>query len=218
MVAIKSRKPVNSGKNLPGRAVSLQEAWGLITCSGQSLSGQRNSAFVALCFGAGLRCAEALAVRPSDIESGPGGVTITVNCGKGGQSRRSVMLPDFAVVVDRWLERRGVLGITRRSPVICGVTLGETRGNLGNPISTAQMRGTIARMAKKANLSHRIHVHGLRHGHATLLAERGLELRIISSQLGHSNCAVTDRYLAKLSPVELISAIGQLNTANRREL
>lgn len=207
-------KPTNAGKNLPGRAVTLKEARDLMRWSGSSPSGLRNAAFVALCFGAGLRCAEALALRPSDIERKSDGVTLTVTRGKGGKTRRITILPEFLPVVDRWLDCRKNLGITGHAPIICGITQGTERGNFGKPLSTAQMRATVARMAKKAGLTHRIHAHGLRHGHATLLAEMGRELRLISAQLGHTNCAITDRYLAKLSPAELMKSIGGLQTAH----
>ncbi len=208
-------KPANAGKNLPGRAIGLQEARELILFAGSSPSGLRNAAFVALCFGAGLRCAEALAVKASDLERKPEGVFVLVNRGKGGKSRRSVMLPEFLPTVERWLDRRAALGITGHSPIICGITQGDERANFGKALCTAQMRGTIARMAKKAGLTHRIHVHGLRHGHATLLAENGRELRLISAQLGHSNLAITDRYLTKINPAERLKAIASIDTTSK---
>lgn len=64
----------NKGSKLPGRAVSLDEVRAMIQCAGGSPSGRRNAAFLALTFGAGLRCAEALALKPGDIEN-LGGVT-----------------------------------------------------------------------------------------------------------------------------------------------
>lgn len=207
-------KPANAGKNLPGRAVTLPEVREMILLSGASPSGLRNSAFLALTFGAGLRCAEALAVKPGDFERKTDGVTLTITRGKGGKTRRVTILPEFLPVVDRWLDCRKNMGITGHAPIICGITAGDQRANFGKPLSTVQMRATIARMAKKAGLTHRVHVHGMRHGHATLLAEHGRELRLISAQLGHSNCSITDRYLAKLSPAELLRSVGTLQTAH----
>lgn len=205
-------KPANAGKNFPGRAVTLPEVREMILFSGSSASGLRNSAFLALTFGAGLRCAEALAVKPSDLERGPDGVFVTVTRGKGGKSRQAVLLREFLPIIDLWLERRGRLGISAKSPIICGITQGTERGNFGKALSTSQMRAMIGRMAKKAGLDRRVHVHGMRHGHATLLAEHGEELRKISDQLGHSNTAITDRYLAKIHPADRLRSIGSIDT------
>lgn len=208
-------KPTNAGKNLPGRAVTLKEARDLMRWAGSSPSGLRNAAFVALCFGAGLRCSEALAVKPSDIERKPDGTFVSVTRGKGGKSRQSVLLGEFLPVIDRWLDCRDRLGVSAKSPIVCGITQGTERGNFGKPLSTAQMRGTISRMTKKAGLTHRIHVHGLRHGHATLLADLKTDFRSISGQLGHSNLAITDRYLAKIHPAERLRSIGSIDTTSK---
>jgi integrase len=202
-----------NNKKLPGRAVTPQEIQSLLRACGKGAAGYRNAAFIALCAGAGLRCAEALAVMPSHIEKTNCGTIVTVIRGKGGKSRKVAFVPEFEGFVDRWVERRRLLGIGGRSPLVCGITkstkgnsLGGSRGTFGKPISSALMRGTIVRLAKKARIEGRVHVHGLRHGMATMWAKAGVELRAISQQLGHASPSTTDRYLAKINPAALLLA------------
>lgn len=210
----KTRKTkVKTKYSLPGRAISPKEIQSLLRSCGKGPAGLRNAAFIALCAGAGLRCAEALGVMPSHIERTADGTAVTVIRGKGGKSRKVAITPEFEAIVDRWMERRKVLGITGRSPVICGITqsklkntLGGGRGTFGKSISSALMRATIIRLGKKAKIEGRIHVHGLRHGMATAWARAGVELRAISQQLGHSSTATTDKYLAKICPKMLLAA------------
>jgi integrase len=204
-----SKKPVRR----PGRAITLDEVSKLMSVCGRGAAGLRNQAFIALGFGAGLRCAEILAVKPAHIERTAEGPLVLVLSGKGNKSRRVSLLPEFLAPIERWLERRTKLGITNRSPIICGITessmantLGGTRGTKGKPVSTALMRATLARLAKKAGIEGRVHCHGLRHGLATALNANRTGLQEITQQLGHSSTAITDRYLAKVSPDKLLAA------------
>ncbi len=208
-----SKKNSKKKHTLPGRAVTPQEIQALLRVCGKGAAGFRNAAFIALCAGSGLRCSEALAVLPSHIEKTKAGTTVTVVRGKGGKYRKVALVPEFEGFIDRWVERRRLLGIGGRSPLVCGITqsskdncLGGSRGTFGKPISSALMRGTIARLAKKAQIEGRVHIHGLRHGMATMWAKAGVELRAISQQLGHSSPSTTDRYLAKINPSALLVA------------
>jgi integrase/recombinase XerC len=212
----KTKKP----QRRPGRAASIDEVRRLIAGCGNGPAGLRNAAFISLCFGAGLRCAEALSLMPRDIEKRPdGGLLVTVISGKGNKSRTVALVPEFFGPIRRWLDHRRLLGITDRSPVICGVTtstkknvMGGSRHSLGKPISHESMRLTVGRLAEKAGIQQRIHIHGFRHGLATSMACMGIELRAISAQLGHSNTSTTDRYLAKINPAGLIQALALIGT------
>jgi integrase/recombinase XerC len=74
------------------------------------------------------------------------------------------------------------------------------------------MRLTVGRLAEKAGIQQRIHIHGFRHGLATSMAQAGVELRAISAQLGHSNTSTTDRYLAKINSAGLVQALALIGT------
>lgn len=205
----------------PGRATTIEEVRRLIAGCGNGRAGMRNAAFISLCFGSGLRCAEALSLMPRDIERRPdGGILVTVVSGKGNKSRKVALVPEFFGPIQRWSDHRRTLGITDRSPVICGITtsskknvIGGSRNTLGKPVSHESMRLTIARLAEKAGINQRIRAHSFRHGHATLLAEAKVELRTISAQLGHSNFNTTSLYLAKINPTEQIFAVSKVGIA-----
>jgi integrase/recombinase XerC len=155
---------------------------------------------------------------PRDIERRPdGGILVTVVSGKGNKSRKVALVPEFFGPIQRWLDHRRTLGITDRSPVICGVTnstqknvMGGSRHTLGRPVSHESMRLTIARLAAKAGIQQRVHIHGLRHGLASGMAQAGAELRAISAQLGHASTSTTDRYLSKINPTGLIDAVSMV--------
>lgn len=198
-------------QRLPGRAITYEEVKQLISACGRGGAGARNAAFIALAYGAGLRCREALALMPRDVSRSADGCVIQVVSGKGNKSRQVGMDAEFRVYLERWLERRAKLGITNRSPVICGITesqqsnaLGGSRGTKGKPVSTALMRSTMARLAKKAGIEQRVHVHGLRHGHATMMNRSGLNMVELQGQLGHSNLTTTARYIAKIDISERV--------------
>ena len=213
-----SKKP----QRRPGRAATMEEVRSLIAACGNGPAGIRNAAFISICFGAGLRCAEALSLMPRDIERrADGGILVTVINGKGNKSRTVALVPEFFGPIQRWLDYRRSVRITDRSPVICGITtskhknvMGGSRHTLGRPVTHESMRLTIGRLAQKAGMCQRIHIHGLRHGLATSMAKAGVELRAISAQLGHSTTSTTDRYLAKINPVGLVHALGLIGRSN----
>ncbi len=200
----------------PGRAVSLDEANQLLSACGKGAAGARNAAFIALTYGAGLRCREALQLKPRDISRSVEGVVIQVVTGKGNKSRQVIMDLEFRLYLERWLEKRENLGITNRSPVVCGITdstqqnaLGGSRGTKGKPVSSALMRATVARLANKAGIDQRVHVHGLRHGFATLAEREGMKLSALQAQLGHSSLATTATYIALHSVQERLDFMAE---------
>jgi integrase/recombinase XerC len=206
----------------PNRPMTQAEIWALINACGSGPAGRRNAAFLALSFGAGLRCAEALKVFPKHIERTPEGVFVLVENGKGNKSRRSGILAEFVPVLDRWLEARKAEGINGHSPIICGITesaqsnvLGGSRNTKGKPITTAAMRMTLRRLAEKAGLEQRVHTHGGRSGHACLLLESGVDLRVIQDQLGHENIATTSRYLGSVSTKQKLQALAKVAPFNQ---
>jgi len=77
----------------------------------------------------------------------------------------------------------------------------------GSPLTTSYIRVLVPRLARKAGILKRVHAHGLRHTHAAELRSEGLDIGIISKQLGHSSIATTARYLDHIAPLAVIAAI-----------
>jgi site-specific recombinase XerD len=213
--AMSNTKKVN---RRPGRAISPDEVQRLMAACGRGAAGLRNRAFLALGYGAALRCSEALSIYPRHIDRQPnGGAFVTVASGKGNKSRTVAIGPEYLAQIDRWLDQRKTLGITAASPIVCGITrstktnvLGGSRCTFGKPVSPVLMRTTLGRLGEKAGIDGAVRPHGLRHGAATEMAKKKKDLRQICAQLGHSSTATTDRYLAKVAPTDLLEAVADI--------
>jgi integrase/recombinase XerD len=197
--------PANKGKRLPGEVLMAQEVRALVRACGRSASGVRNAALVAVMFGAALRVSEALALRLSDLDLELG--TVRVRRGKGDKSRTVALDPGAQGYLERWLAKRAALGLNGRQPVFCTITRGPQRQQFGEALDPSYVRRLLPRLAGRAGLERRVHPHALRHSLASALAHEGKSLPAISAQLGHSSTAVTDRYLRKIAPTELVAQI-----------
>jgi site-specific recombinase XerD len=168
----------------------------LAVCAGDTLSGLRDHALFVMLWRCGLRCAEALALRPSDVNYDAG--TVRILHGKGRKAR-TVGVDDGALAAVRvWVEARSAAGITV-GPLFC-----RLHGQPGAPLSPRYVRAQLARLAVKAGVQHRTHPHGLRHTHAVELVREGVPVTKISRQLGHSSIAATQTYVDHLHPVDVV--------------
>jgi len=190
----------------PPEVYSPEEIQRMIqACGKKSPSGIRNAAFIACCYGSGLRISEALSLIPSDLDLGKG--YIRVRHGKGDKYRTCGISPDCEAVVFVWLVKRKALGFSGRSPIFCGIS----KNAWGTSLKDAYFRVALPRIGRKAGIEKRIHAHGLRHSMATELSKEGVNLATISAQLGHSSIAITDRYIKRIAPVELANTMRSRN-------
>ena len=106
-------------------------------------------------------------------------------------------------MVTAWIEKRASLGIdpSHRVPLLC---LPD-----GSPIESSYIRTLLPRLARIAGIRKRVHAHGLRHTHAAELRAEGVEVGIISKQLGHASIATTAVYLDHIQPLRVVEAIRQ---------
>jgi len=189
------REPANKGKKYPPEVLTADEVRGLIeACSNRAPTGIRNRALIVAMYRGGLRAGETLALRPKDVDTAAG--TLTVLHGKGDRRRVVGLDPGAMAILSRWLETRHTLGINGHAPLFCTLQ--------GKPLKPSYLRTLLPRLAEKAGIEKRVHPHGLRHTHAYELMMEGVPVPIIQQQLGHTSLATTDRYVAHLAPVELI--------------
>ena len=114
--------------------------------------------------------------------------------------RHSVYLFTAAgAFVERWLEVRSELGMNGTYPIFC--TLAGAR------MGDAYIRVLLPRLGRKAGIEKRVHAHGLRHTHAAQLRVEGVDIGIISKQLGHRSIATTAHYLDHIAPQQVIEAM-----------
>lgn len=157
-------------------------------------TGVRNRALLAVLHGGGLRCSEALDLELRDFDRSR--QTVHIRRGKGGGARIAVVGAEACERVEAWLA-------VRPDAVRLFCTLA------GDPLSTRYVRAMVARLGRRAGIAKRCHPHGLRHTHASELAEEGFELRMIADQLGHRSVATTDAYIRHIAPHRRIAALGK---------
>jgi site-specific recombinase XerD len=133
-----------------------------------------------LCYGAGLRIAEAAAIKVSDIDSKR--MVIRVEQGKGKKDRYVMLSLRLLAVLRRyWRAAR---------PAEWMFPSWRKDKHL-TPSSLSQ---ACRDASKQCGLSKRVTAHTLRHSFATHLLENGADTRVIQVLLGHSRIDTTARY------------------------
>lgn len=194
--------PCTKGRSFPVEVLTSDEVQALLAaCGRRSPSGIRNRALVVVLWRGGLRVQEALDLRPRDIDLDQG--LVNVRHGKG-EKQRIVGIDAMAIaVIEQWLFARSKLGIGGQAPLFAQIT----SGRLGEPLSQSYVRQALKRLARSAGIEKRVHPHGLRHTLASSLANEGAPLHLVQAQLGHSSLATTERYIARIAPTELATAM-----------
>lgn len=167
-------------------------------CGDGTWTAARNRALIAVLYRSGLRIGEALALEPKDIDLDAG--SIRVLRGKGGRARTVGIDPAWGEVVGEWLTVRARLGHGQRGAVF--VSQGKSA------MTTAHCRRLLGQLGRRAGIERRVHPHGLRHTHAAELRSEGVDVGVISKQLGHRSIATTARYLDHIAPADVVAAIG----------
>jgi integrase/recombinase XerD len=151
-----------------------------------------------VCYAAGLRVSEAIALKPTDIDSQR--MTLRVVQGKG-QRDRYVMLSDQLLTILRDWYRAARPTEWMFPGVIPGSHI--TRDGINDACRLG---------VRRSGLTKPVTPHSLRHAFATHLLEYGTDLRTIQLLLGHRSLATTARYLrmatckvcATRSPLDLL--------------
>jgi integrase/recombinase XerC len=140
----------------------------------------RDMAVLSLCYGAGLRISEALALTRADLE----GEVVRVT-GKGGKTRVVPLLAAVRSSIETYLSLCP-FGLTPTQPLFRGLKGGTLSPRLIQ-LRVAQLRGALG-------LPPSATPHALRHSFATHLLGRGGDLRAIQELLGHASLSTTQIY------------------------
>ena len=192
-----SRRP-KPRRKLPPEVLSQEEVNALMAaCAGDCYLAVRNRALIAVLYRSGLRIAEALSLYSKDVDRDRS--SIRVLRGKGNKSRTVGIDAGGLEMLRPWLERRARMGFNGIHPLFCSAW--------GTPLTTGYIRRMLPALARRAGIAKRVHAHGLRHTHAAELREEGVDIGVISKQLGHSDISTTARYLDHIAPWAVVEAL-----------
>ena len=142
----------------------------------------RDMAVLSLCYGAGLRISEALAISRADLDTSVLRVT-----GKGGKTRMVPLIDAVRASIETYL-KLCPFPLTATQPLF--------RGKKGGTLSARIIQLRVAQLRGALGLPPSATPHALRHSFATHLLGRGGDLRAIQELLGHASLSTTQIYTA----------------------
>lgn len=163
-----------------------------------------------LCLGTGVRRGELAGLRVMDYSRARQAIRITVSLSqtkagvhykepKSKSSKRWITLSDatakrlqkYCTRQDARLKAAGV-NINNETPLFAN--------DCGEPFIPSAYSAEFRAIAKKLKLSKGVHLHTLRHTHATYLLEQGVDIRTVQERLGHSDVTTTLRIYGHVLP------------------
>jgi site-specific recombinase XerD len=155
----------------------------------ENVTGVKHRAILLIGYGAGLRISEAIALKPSDIDSRR--MLLRVEHGKGGKDRYAMLSPCLLEIL------RTYFRIFRPSPPWLFPSWRPHKHVSAGAVQTACHEAW-----KRSGLGKHVSPHTLRHAFATHLLESGVDTRVIQALLGHTRIDTTARYTA-VSPATI---------------
>src|SRR6266581_4214906 len=142
--------------------------------------GLKYKAALSVAYGAGLRAAEVISLKVSDIDSKR--MIIRVEQGKGGKDRNVMLSPSLLDLLRTWWKAAQPQGwlFPGRDPA--------------QPMTTRQLNRACHAAAQIAEINRRVSLHTLRHSFATHLLEQNIDVRVIQVLLGHAKLDTTALY------------------------
>lgn len=159
--------------------------------SGKDWQATRDTAVLALLYGAGLRVSEALSLTGRDHPL-PDALRIA---GKGGRTR---LVPVLGAV------RQAVEAYVTHCPFVPASGEPLFRGTRGGALTAREVQRCVERMRGALGLPSSATPHALRHAFATHLLAGGGDLRTIQELLGHASLSTTQIY-AEVDTARLLS-------------
>jgi integrase/recombinase XerD len=142
--------------------------------------GLKYKAALSVAYGAGLRAAEVVALKVSDIDSKR--MVIRVEQGKGSKDRYVMLSPHLLELLRAWWKATRPQG---------WLFPGRDRVQ---PMTTRQLNRACHAAAHMAEINKRVSLHTLRHSFATHLLEQNIDIRVIQVLLGHAKLDTTALY------------------------
>jgi integrase len=184
----------------PPEALTPAEVRALLGQCGRGWAGVRNKALIVVLWRTGLRCAEALELRPADVDLRAG--AIRVRHGKGDRSRTVGIDPEAVAVVEAWMRLRAQLPYPRQN-LFC--TISEPKP--GRPLDDSYVRTMLRRLRRRAGVTRRVHPHAFRHTYTVECSREGIAPELLRRQLGHASLHTTTVYLQGIAAADVIETM-----------
>src|ERR1700752_434629 len=146
----------------------------------------KHQAALSVAYGAGLRVAEAAALKVTDVDSER--MLLRVERGKGDRYRNAMLPADLLTLLREWWKAGRQQGVMHPQGWLFP---GQ---NAMKPISTRHLHRIVVEAAQAAEIPKRVGPHTLRHSFATHLLEDGVDVRVIQALPGHVRLDTTALY------------------------
>lgn len=181
-------------------------------------------ALYVLALSTGMREGELLGLRWQDVDLARRTIQVRMNVSettakqfilaetKTAYSRRTVAITQAAVdaLAEHWQKQQRDKAAVGSNWTENGLVFPNGYGGIMIPHNIAKR--SFKRYLVKAGLSRDIRFHDLRHTAATLLLASGVNAKVVSEMLGHSNVAITLRIYAHVLPHMQQSAVQAMDT------
>ncbi|MBU6282310.1 tyrosine recombinase [bacterium] len=171
-------------RRLPG-TLGGGEVERLLAASDGGPTPLRDRALFEMLYGAGVRVSEAIGLTVDLFLSRERAIRVR---GKGDKERIVPLGRPACAALVRYIEaeRPRLLRDSRRREVFLSMR--------GTRLTRQAVFALVRRVASRAGLDAPLSPHGLRHAFATHLVERGADLRVVQTLLGHASIATTEVY------------------------
>jgi integrase/recombinase XerC len=150
----------------------------------ESFSSLRDKLILEVLFGTGMRLAELVALKDSDINFYEGNVKVM---GKGNKQRIIPLPKPLIHLLKEFIHLKSIQSFDNKTEALI-VT------NKGKPANRAFIYSTVKSYLTHISTQDKKSPHVLRHSYATSLLNRGADLNAIKELLGHASLASTEVY------------------------
>ena len=149
-----------------------------------TFSGLRDSTAIELLYSTGIRQAELIGLKTTDIDWAQQQIRVL---GKRNKERIVPLIPSFVLKLKHYYEQRNALGLTS----VHNHLMVTDKGNKLYPTFVYRLVKTYFR-----GVSKKIHTspHVLRHSFATHMLDAGADINVVKEILGHESLAATQEY------------------------
>jgi integrase/recombinase XerC len=171
-----------AAKRLPDTMDADQTAR-LMQITGDDVETVRDRAIMELLYSSGLRLAELISIRLTDMDLGQGLVTVT---GKGNKTRIVPVGRMALQAIAAWLKVRSELAKSADATLFVSVR--------GGPLRPRTVQSRLRKWGIAQGVQQGVYPHLLRHSFASHVLESSGDLRAVQELLGHANISTTQIY------------------------